>query len=309
MKRHTETGSISQTVTCGHGRFFLAAAFVVLLALLPIAPAQSQWPESWTTATEPFQIADDVYYVGTEQLSSFLFATEAGLVLLDAPMQENVDKVLASIRKLGFDPREIRVLIASHGHIDHVGGLASMQELTGAEVILSTRDAPLVAKGGRGDFFLADRAPYTPVSADRMVENGDVVRLGSLSLTANITAGHTKGCTSWSADVAIAGRPHRLVVVCSLTVLDGYQLVGAAPSYSGIAADFCRSVGALRVLGADIFLAAHPSFFGMAEKASRLSKDRSAFVDPRGLHSYLDTALERIENTLAEQGKSDGCGG
>ncbi len=272
-------------------------------------PSEWQMPASWTNPVEPFQIADDLYYVGTEQLSSFLFATSAGLVLLDAPMQQNVDKVLASIRTLGFDPGDIRYLIASHGHFDHVGGLASMQEATGGRIVLSALDAPLVANGGRGDFFLGDTAPYAAVESDRIMAPGDVLRLGGLELTANLTAGHTKGCTSWSAYVQVAGKSRKMVVVCSLSVLEGYHLAGENPSYQGIARDFCNSVRALRRLGAEVFLASHPSFFSMQAKASRLSHDPEAFVDPAGLDRYLDRARASIERTLAEQGVATGCSG
>ena len=270
-------------------------------------PSGWQMPASWTNPVEPFKIAQNLYYVGTEQLSAFLFVTPAGLILLDAPMQENVERVLASIRALGFDPEDIRYLIASHGHFDHVGGLASLQEATGAEIVLSAKDAPLVANGGRGDFFLGDSSPYSAVEADRIVGPGDVLRLGGLELTANLTAGHTKGCTSWSANVLVAGEMRKMVVVCSLTVLDGYQLAGEAISYEGIAQDFCNSVHTLRRLGAEVFLASHPSFFNMQAKASRRARESEAFVDPAGLDRYLDQARASIEKTLAEQGVATGC--
>ena len=293
----------------------LGATLLLALALPALAqdadeePSGWQMPASWTNPVEPFQIADHLYYVGTEQLSAFLFVTPAGLILLDAPMQENVDKVLASIRKLGFDPRNIRYLIASHGHFDHVGGIASIQEATGAEIVLSEKDAPLVANGGRGDFFLGSTAPYAAATADRILSPGDVLRLGGLELEANLTAGHTRGCTSWSAVITVAGKPHKMVVVCSLTVLDGYQLTGATPSYEGIARDFCSSVRTLRQLGADLFLASHPSFFSMAKKARTLSRNPQAFVDPEGFDRYLNQAAASIDATLAEQGVSEGCSG
>lgn len=271
--------------------------------------AAEEWkmPESWTRPVEPFAIAEDLYYVGTEQLAAYLFVTDAGHVLLDAPLQQNVARVLASIRMLGFSPQDVRYLIASHGHYDHVGGLASMQEATGAEIVVSSAAAELVRVGGRGDFFWGDALVYRRAKVQRVIEDGGVLRLGSLELSAHLTPGHTKGCTSWSAQVVVAGQPRQMVVVCSLSVLDGYQLVGEGSSYPGIGADFCGSVETLRELDAEVFLASHPSFFGMRRKASKTPADPAAFVDPAGLNRYLDDSLSKIEATLEKQGAPEGC--
>lgn len=289
----------------------LAAAVVAL----PAAAQDAEFvrPPSWTTPVEPVQIADQLWYVGSEELAAFLFTDPAGHVLVDATLDENLSQLLASIRAAGFDPADIRLLLASHAHFDHVGGLARLRETTGAEIALSEADARLVAAGGRGDFFLGDRAPYPPTPADRILRHGDTVRSGALELTAHLTPGHTRGCTSWSGEVTIDGQPHTFVSVCSLSVLEGYRLTadetaGDEPSYPGIAHDFCSSLAHLESLEPDIFLAPHASFFRMQDKAAaRNAGDRKAFIDPVRYHDYLARAGARIEDALRDQGEPGGC--
>jgi metallo-beta-lactamase class B len=265
-------------------------------------------PANWTEAIEPFAIADGVYWVGSADLSSYLFTSSAGHILIDAPLEENVDLVLRNVVKLGFEPEDIEILLASHGHYDHTGGMAKMLERTGAELLLSPEEAKLVGAGGKGDFFLGDRAAYLPAKAARTLADGAMVQVGDRALTAHFTPGHTKGCTSWSGTVKVAGKDATFVSICSLTVLPGYVLAGDQPSYPDIARDYCSSVAHLRTLQPDIFLASHGSFIGMTEKAARRrAGDAHAFFDPAGYKAYLDGALEKIEKTLADQGASGGC--
>jgi metallo-beta-lactamase class B len=265
-------------------------------------------PANWTQAIEPFAIADGLYWVGSADLSSYLFTGQAGHILIDAPLEENVDLVLRNVEKLGFEPRDIEILLASHGHFEHTGGMAAMLERTGAQLYLSPEEAKLVGAGGRGDFFLGDRAAYPEASAARTLRDQETVALGNLRLTAHFTPGHTRGCTSWSGTVKIAGKDATFVSICSLSVLPGYVLAGDHPSYPGIARDYCSSVATLRPLTPDLFLGAHGSFFGLADKIVKLrAGDARAFVDPAGYRAYLDEAQSRIEKTLADQGFAGGC--
>lgn len=279
---------------------------ILLVALT--TPLDAQTPANWTQAIEPFEIAAGLYYVGSADLTSFLITTSEGHILIDAPMQENVELIRGNIEKLGFDPAGVEIQLASHGHFDHTGGVASMIEITGAKLLLSEQDAILVGNGGRGDFFLGDRAAYLPATADRTIGHLETVTLGGITLTAHLTPGHTRGCTSWSGRARIDGETFEWVSVCSLTALNGYQLVGPEPSYPGIAVDFCSSIEHLRSLRPDIFLASHGSFIGLDEKSQALAAgDRRAFVDPAGYTDYLDRASASIESTLMNQGQPGGC--
>lgn len=284
-------------------RTFLIFGLVLLATVI-----HAQRREAWTQPHEPFRIADNLYYVGTADLTSFLITTQEGHILIDAPLDENVEKVLASIRELGFEPADIMLLLASHGHLDHTGGMARMLEATGAELVLSREAAALVGRGGRGDFHLGDRGAYPPAKATRLVGHLETVSLGPVVLTAHLTPGHTKGCTSWSGEVTIGGRTKTWVSICSLTVLSGYRLAGDDPSYPGIARDFCSSVAHLRTLKADLFLASHGSFFRLDDKFDALEAgDEEAFVDPSGYRDFIARAAAAIDSTLRSQGEERGC--
>ena len=265
-------------------------------------------PPQWTEAIEPFAIADRLYWVGSADLSAYLFTSDAGHILIDAPLEENVDLVLRNVETLGFKPKDIKILLASHGHFDHTGGMAKMVERTGAQLLLSPADAKLVGDGGKGDFFLGDRAGYKPAKAARTLSHLEKVKLGDTELTAHFTPGHTKGCTSWSGKVEVAGQDATFVSICSLTVLPGYVLGGEKASYPGIARDYCTSVAHLRTLQPDIFLASHGSFIDLATKAPKVrAGDEKAFIDPAGYEAYLDRAQQQIESTLEAQGQKGGC--
>jgi metallo-beta-lactamase class B len=284
------------------------ALLAALFLSAQTAPQDFRAPANWTEAIEPFAIADGLYWVGSADLSAYLVTSDAGHILIDAPLEENVELVLGNIRKLGFDPADVEILLASHGHFDHTGGMATMIERTGAELVLSAEDATLVGAGGKGDFHLGDRAAYRPAKAARTIGHLETVRVGDRTLTAHLTPGHTKGCTSWSGTVRIAGEESTFVSICSLTVLPGYRLAGDNPSYPGIAQDYCASVAHLRSLEPDLFLGAHGSFIGLSEKAAKLAAgDARAFVDRAGYAAYLDSSLEKIEATLAQQGHQGGC--
>jgi metallo-beta-lactamase class B len=288
----------------------LVATTVALRARQAPAPTPDlrQQPANWTAAIEPFAIAEGVYWVGSADLSSYLFTSSAGHILIDAPLEENVDLVLRNVERVGFEPEDIEIVLASHGHYDHTGGMAKMLARTGAELLLSPEEAKLVGAGGKGDFFLGDRAAYPPAKAARTLADGATVQVGDRALTAHFTPGHTKGCTSWSGTVKVAGKEATFVSICSLTVLPGYVLAGDKPSYPGIARDYCSSVAHLRSLQPDIFLASHGSFIGMTAKAERLrAGDAHAFFDPAGYQRYIDEAQQKIEKTLADQGAAGGC--
>jgi len=285
-----------------------AALLVAVLATPASSAAHAQeWPASWTEPVEPVRIADDLYYVGTAGLASFLFTSEDGHILIDAPLAENVSLLLENIRRLGFDPADIRVQLASHAHFDHVGGLAAMLEATGADLVLSEADAPLIRRGH--DIGLGELSEgYAPALATRTVEHLSTVRVGDIELTAHLTPGHTPGCTSWGGTVRIEGAPHTFVSVCSLSVLSTYRITGEDPTYPGQARDFCQSLAHLDSLDPDIFLAAHPGFFGFGEKRdARAAGDPKAFVGGTRYREYLAGARAAIETRLEEEGIPGGC--
>jgi metallo-beta-lactamase class B len=261
-------------------------------------------------AVEPFRIAGNLYYVGTSDVTAFLLAGPEGHVLIDGGDADTAHRIQASIGKLGFSIADVRVLLNSHGHFDHAGGLAALQRASGAALWISEGDADVVAAGGAGDPTLArlaeGRVRYPAPRVDHRFRDGATIRLGPLALTAHVTAGHTRGCTSWSFPVVDGGRALRAVSVCSLSLLPGVSLV-EPETYPGIRADFERSFVTLRALPADLFLGAHAGFFDLDRKLrerSRAGADPVApFLDRDGYLRYLDEAESRFRRLLAEQGR------
>ena len=262
--------------------------------------AVAQTPPSWTRAVKPVRVVGNIYYVGTEELGSYLLTGKEGFILLDVPLEANAKLVLRNVEDLGFDPKKIRVLLNSHAHADHAGGFAAVKKKTGAKLYLSARDGELAARGGRNDFAFGDRFPYPPVAADRTVKDGDTVRLGEISMTAVSTPGHTQGCTTWRSTVVHHGKPLDVLFLCSLTA-PGYKLVGNE-KYPQIAGDFRRSFERLRQLQPDVFLSNHASFFGLTRKLAQVRMgDADAFVDRQEFLRFLDGAWKTLETEIAKQ--------
>lgn len=288
------------------------AAGLALVAAAPAAEPRPEMPEewrAWNRPVEPFRIAGELYYVGTVEMAAYLFATPEGHVLLDGGFAESAPLIAASIEKLGFALDDVEILISSHGHVDHAGGLARLAELTGAEVVASAGDRPLLESGGGTDPDMAAVLRFPPVEVDRVVADGDRIELGGLDLTARLTPGHTPGCTSWTARIPDGERTLDAVFVCSVNVLSGTPLVGNE-RYPTIALDFASSFATLRAQPCDLFLGAHASFFRMEEKLA--ARDAGAgdnpFVDPDGYRRYIDQKDRAFRDELERQRAAAGDG-
>lgn len=261
-------------------------------------------------SAEPFRIAGNLYYVGENDITSFLLTGPEGHVLIDGGYPDTAAKIMASLAQLGFDIRDVKVLLNSEPLFDHAGGLAALQEASGAELSVSEASADAIASGGADDLSVpfkfvvgAGMHRYPAPRAGHRFKDGATIRLGPITLTAHITGGHTRGCTSWSFPVRDGGRELQVVRICSLTVLPGRSLV-EPESYPGIRADFERSFRVLRSLPADIFLTAHAREFGRYRKF--LERDTAKdpvdpFIDRDGYLRYIDTAEATFRKLLADQ--------
>lgn len=276
-----------------------APALVTLWAIALLSPLDAQLDErfrSWNQPVEPLRIHGNLYYVGASDIASYLVTTPAGHILIDGGFQETVPIITSGIEKLGFRLEEVEILLHSHAHFDHVAGLAELKRLTGARLLASRRDAPVLESGGLGDPLLGDSAPFPAVDVDRLLDDGDTVELGGQVLTARVTAGHTQGCTTWVME--IEGR--LAVSICSVTVLPGLRF-SDPPTYPGVAADYRRTFEVLESLPAEIFLASHASFFDLAGKRARLDEEANPFVDPEGYRAFVERGKKRFLEALASQ--------
>src|SRR6185295_12695007 len=173
---------------------------LMLLAVFPEHVGQAQYTKAtpaWNQPVKPFRIIGNIYYGGAFEVSSFLITTPKGHILLDSGFAETVPLIADGIKRLGFKIEDVKILINSHAHYDHAGGLAQLKRLTGAQLMLSEADAALAANGGKGDFQWGDALTYEPVKADRILNDKDRIELGGVEMIARLTPGHTKGCTTW----------------------------------------------------------------------------------------------------------------
>lgn len=232
---------------------------------------------SWVKNIAPFSILGNVHHVGTSGLNSFLITTEDGHILLDGNLPQSAGDIAANIKTLGFDIADVKILLNSHAHFDHSGGLARLKELSDAQLISSQGDVSAL----EGGFYLGaeDNENYAapPVKVDRIVKDGEQVTLGGTTLTANITPGHTRGCTSWSMTITADNIPYETLFFCSATVA-GNSL--NPPQYDGIVEDYKHTFETTRNWTPDIFLAHHSIFFDLHKKRkAQLEGNPLAFVD------------------------------
>lgn len=278
-------------------RFVLA--FFALFFALPLA---AEIPTAWTTSIPPFRIAGNLYYVGSEDLAAYLIVTPRGNILINSNLESSPAQIRKSIEQLGFKYRDTRILLISHAHYDHCAGSAIIKRETGAKYEVMDRDVSVVQSGGHTDFnYGTDKSMwFPPTKVDRILHDGDTVSLGGTTLTAHLTAGHTKGTTTWTLDEQDNGQTLHVVIVGSPNVNPGYKLVGNK-TYPRIADDYRHEFEVLKSLPCDIFLGAHGGYFGMQQKLFLKSSHKNVFVDPEGYKAYIADREQAFEAELKKQ--------
>jgi metallo-beta-lactamase class B len=286
--------------TCVPIWIVVVVLFITFLGSPKQLRAQSN---DWTEPFPPFKIAGNLYYVGSKGLANYLITTPKGHILINSDMEENVSMIRASVEKLGFKFKDIKILLISHAHWDHNGASDTIKKLTGAKYMVMNADVSVVESGGKTDFQYGNdpTSLYKPTKVDRVLRDGDEVKLGGTVLVAHLTPGHTKGCTTWTMKVGDSGKMYDVVIIGSPNVNPGYRLVNNT-TYPEIAEDYEKTFKVLKSLPCDIFLGAHGNYFGMENKYRRF-KDAglSVFVDPAGYKEYVAEREEAFKKELARQ--------
>src|SRR5262245_22886541 len=252
-------------------------------------------------ADEPFpahRVVGNVYYVGSKQLASYLITTPEGHILINSSFEETVPLIRAATESLGFKFSDVKILLTSHAHSDHVAGHALVKELTGAKVFVMRGDEKTIESGGEGQ-YLYKTSRWRPCPVDRILDDGDKVQLGGVTLIARRTPGHTRGCTTWTWRTSDGDKTYDVVVIGSPNVNPGYRLANN-PDYPEIASDFAATFATLKSLPCDVFLGAHGDYYNMTSKYERKA-DGNPFVDPDGYKAYVDLKEKAFRRTLAEQ--------
>jgi metallo-beta-lactamase class B len=275
----------------------------LILTLVFAVSAFAQDAPDWTQPFPPHRVIGDVYYVGSQGLASYLITTPQGHILINSSLESSVPLIRESVEKLGFHFSDVKILLISHAHFDHCAGSAAIKELTGAKYMVMDADVPEIEAGGKGNFQYGDspRSRYQPTKVDRVLHDGDEVKLGDTVLTAHLTPGHTKGTTTWTMKAKEGDKTYNVVIIGSPNVNAGYKLVNNA-LYPQIASDYERMFRILKSLPCDVFLGAHGNYYGMEAKFARMKEGAAnPFIDPEGYESYVAEREQTFRTELAKQ--------
>lgn len=282
-------------------KFAHLAGLFGLLATAPALPAQAA---DYLVPFPAHHVVANIYFVGTKGQANYLIATPAGNILVNSGLETTLPMTKESIAKLGFKYSDTKILVISHAHFDHDAGSAQVVKDTGAKYDVMDADVPVVQSGGKTDFNYGDKGGenlYPPAKVDRVLHDGDTVSLGGTVMTAHLTPGHTKGCTTWTLKVKDGGKMLDVVIVGSPNVNPGYVLVGNK-RYPGIAQDFEKTFRVLKSLPVDVFLGAHGDYYGMPAKYARLkASGPNPFIDPAGYKAYIADREAAFHKELAKQ--------
>ena len=249
---------------------------------------------------EPYQVIGNIYYVGAVGISSHIIVTPEGLILLDTGTDQMLPGIRTNIEKLGYSLQDVKIILSSHAHWDHVEGHAAMKELTGAQVMALGEDAAAIGSGI--DNSAAGAQGWNPVEISRVLKDQDTVTLGGVTMKAHLTAGHTKGTTTWTTTVQDNGTSYRVVFIGG-TGINGWVKLLDNTRHPSIIEDYARTFRVLKALEADVFLAQHPSMYGMEEKLERLKAGatENPFIDPKGYRQFVEGEEGRYLQQLEEE--------
>ena len=276
-------------------------AFFALAGSWASGQTDEERPE-WNQPAPAFRILGNIHYVGTNELAAYLLTTPEGHILIDGGLPESAPLIEASIRKLGFKVEDVKILLTTQAHFDHVGSLAALAKDSGGQVMVMVGDQEIVEQGGKGDYLFGDKPSFPATQVARVLRDGTPVTLGGTTLIAIATPGHTRGCTTFTTSVEEDGRPLLVVFPGSTSVNPGTRLV-KHESYPGIKADYEQTFATLSSLAPDVFLGAHTGFFDLAGKRERLLKGEkpNPFIDPAGYKKWIQEMKSRFDKLVAEE--------
>ncbi|MDD1530020.1 subclass B3 metallo-beta-lactamase [Bradyrhizobium sp. WBOS7] len=292
----------------------LASTHAMAQALPPDLPTKEQLANNnnlfitlakkalkWEEPAEPVRIVGPIYFVGTKGLGVFLFTTSQGSILMNTGMPSSGPMIVESIRKLGFKPEDVKIMINGHAHIDHAGAFAFMKKLTGAQLAVMKDDVAAMESGDRDDFKYGNDLTYEGVKVDRVLRDGDTVKLGDVLLTAYHTPGHTRGATTWIANLVVDGKAYVVAFPDGAGFNPGYR-VAKNPSYPGITEDYRNTHHALEMIKPDIWLAQHNEYYDLEGKQKRAETEGiNAWIDPEGYRRFIAGKKRAFEDEVDEE--------
>ncbi len=274
-----------------------------LLVNKPVS-AQVHEPEldhpEWKQAYEPFRIAGNLYYVGTYDLASYLITTSKGHILINTGLASSADMIAKNIAALGFKAADIKILLTNQAHFDHMGGMAAMQKMSGAQMMADEGDVQVIEDGGSSDYIMGGKGSlYEPVKVSRVLHNGDKITLGDMELTLLHHPGHTKGSCSYLFTVKDAKRSYRVLIANMPTALEEV-IPSGMPTYPDVGKDFAYTYSTMPKVKFDIWFAAHASQYELHKKHKPGDKyNPEVFRDRKG----YDAAVARLHKDYLKRAK------
>ncbi|MGQ0635850.1 MAG: subclass B3 metallo-beta-lactamase [Planctomycetaceae bacterium] len=257
----------------------------------------------WDEPAEPAKLVGPICFVGTKGLSVFLISSSEGLIVINTGMPGSGPMIETSIRKLGFKPEEIRILLTGHAHSDHAGGHAYLKKISGAKVAMIREEKDLYESGGKLDFHYGKykEFEFEPTKVDLVFRDEDEIKLGDVVIKALLTNGHTKGSTTFVTTVVEDGKKYTVVFPNGTSINPGYR-VAQGPSYSGIGDDYRRTLQILESLKPDIWLHPHNEAYDFEAKLARSAKEGGrAWVDPEGYRKWVAQQREKFDAAVKKE--------
>lgn len=271
----------------------------IAAVLLRGPAANGQTNAAWTRPFPPFKLIGNIYWVGSYDLSTYLITTPEGHILINTGIGDTAERIKAGVEQLGFQMADVKILTVTHGHWDHVAGMAALKKMTGGAVAVSEPERELLESGGKADFRFGsvESSWFEPVKVDRTFKDRETLSLGGTTLTAHLHPGHTKGATSFTTEVRENGKTYRVVIANLGSINPGVTVTGMS-TYPGIQQDYARTFAAQRAMTIDVFLSSHASQFQMHQKYKPGDAyDPERFVDPKG---FIE-AVTRLEKAYQDQ--------
>lgn len=285
----------------------IVLAAILSLAVLSATAQKVQEPKitnaEWSKPYQPFRIAGNLYYVGTYDLACYLITIAHGNILINTGLAASAAQIKNNIETLGFNFADTKILLTTQAHYDHMGAMAYIKKATGAQLMMDEKEADVLATGGNSDYALGGQgSTYKPVRPDRLLHDGDTIQLGNMELVILHHPGHTKGSCSFLFTVKDEQRAYR-VLIANLPTIVTDKPFAAITSYPGIASDYAYTLGAMKNISFDIWLASHASQFRLHDKRQPGDAyNPAAFIDQPG----YDAALSDLQKQYDEKIKKDG---
>lgn len=285
-----------------HNAVLIALFSLLSFSLTAQKVTEPKTTEEWSRPYEPFRIAGNLYYVGTYDLACYLITTSKGNILINTGLAASASQIKKNVEALGFKFNDIKILLTTQAHYDHMGAMAAIKKMTGAQLMVDEKEADVLASGGSSDYGLGIYGrSYAPVKADHLLHDGDSIALGDMQLVMLHHPGHTKGSCSYLFTVKDEQKSYR-VLIANLPSIIIDKKFSEVTTYPAIANDYAYTLSAMKNLSFDIWVASHASQFNLHDKHKPGDAyNPAAFIDRAGYDAALSDLQKQYDKKMQEE--------